>query len=77
MVFSFLLFHEITFSKNIGRVEKVSGHVFAVLEGKTWELKKGDLIPDFSVIITEEHGTLTYTDFHDHQFHPLFDQNPP
>lgn len=52
-----------------GRVVEVSGSGFISHEGKTHEVKKGEVLYTNSEIIVEQKGQITFTDNADHRFH--------
>jgi len=56
-------------AKGGARVIDVKGYAFAVKEGQTVKLHVGDVVNDFSEIMTEEGAQISFRDFHDHQYH--------
>lgn len=53
----------------IALVEKITGNVFAMNDGKTRVLKPGEHLYDLAEIITEEGAQITFNDYYDHKFH--------
>jgi hypothetical protein len=58
-----------TFAKSIARVTAKSGNAFLLNANTTTAIHVGDIIEDFSEVITDENGSLTFQDFHEHIFH--------
>lgn len=71
LLVSTLLFSNIGFSNDtsLGRVVEVKGTSFVSYNGRTKELKTGDLIYPSSEILVESTGQVTFTDNADHRFH--------
>lgn len=65
-LFSTLVFAD---TRPLGRVVDVKGSSFIFYDGKTRELKSGELIYPQSEIIVEMSGQVTFTDNADHRFH--------
>ena len=56
-------------STPVAVVNEVCGNVFVLDEGKTSAAVPGRHLNDFSEVIVEEGAQITFTDYHDHQFH--------
>lgn len=52
-----------------GRIVEIKGEGFISYNGKTKEIRKGDLIESGSDIVIEHKGQVTFTDNADHRFH--------
>lgn len=62
-------FNIIAAEVQFGRVVDLKGEGFISSNGKTREMKKGDVIEMGAEIVIEHHGQVTFTDNADHRFH--------
>ncbi len=62
-------FNIIAAEGQFGRVVDLKGEGFISSNGKTREMKKGDVIEMGAEIVIEHHGQVTFTDNADHRFH--------
>ncbi len=52
-----------------GRIVDLRGEGFISFNGKTREIRKGDMIEQGAEIVIEHHGQVSFTDNADHRFH--------
>lgn len=55
--------------ESVAIVSDVKGMVFVTVNGRTAKLKVGDELLKNSEILTTSNGTISFTDYFDHQFH--------
>lgn len=67
--FCLFLFSFSAFAIPFGRVVEVKGEGFISHEGKTKDVRVGDIIEMNSEIVVEHTGQITFTDNADHRFH--------
>ncbi len=56
-------------AKSVARVASVKGDVFAISKDVTFKVSEGDYFDDFTEILTEESGQISFVDYYDHTFH--------
>lgn len=69
LLFSFKLFANDYKAVQFGRIVDLKGSGFISYEGKTREMKKGEIIEVGAEIVIEHRGQVSFTDNADHRFH--------
>lgn len=68
-ILSFNLFASEPGATSFGRIVDIKGDGFISYEGKTKEIRKGDVLENGAEIIIEHRGQISFTDNADHKFH--------
>lgn len=63
-----IAFTGLAYAKPVVRITAVKGEVFGVKGPKTWPVKVGDHLDDFSDIMVEDQAQVSFVDFYEHDY---------